>query len=237
MKNAMILVGLWVGIILAAYALVYVGGGGPTPGQLALLERLAERTYVEADGRFQFELPPGWRVEEQEDAVHLVGPIEKIEAWVVVVGAMDAEQAIRTACERVYPCPGDEITLTEELSPPAFATRKVKCTFVTEDESTFLFGIGIEATRETVILLVRGDLEVGEQRMEELTGIEESLTLPGVGAPTEIGEPTETFEPADEAVVTEEAPEPSGSAPELELTEEPAPEAPASEMEPTPEEP
>lgn len=237
MKNAMILVGLWVGIILAAYALVYVDGGGPTPGELALLERLAERTYAEADGRFQFEMPAGWRVEQQEDAVHLVGPIEKIEAWVLAVGAMDAEQAIRTACEWVYPCPGDEITLTEELSPPAFATRKVKCTFATEDESTFLYGVGIEAARETLVLLARGDLGVGEQRMEELAGIEESLTLPGPGAPAEVGEPTEKPQPADETVVMEEAAEPSDSAPEAELTGEPVPEAPEPEMEPAPEEP
>lgn len=225
MKNAMILVGLWVGIILAAYALVYVDGGGPTPGQLALLELRAERTYIEAEGRFQIDLPPGWRVEEDEDAVHLVGPTEQIEAWILAVGSMDGEQAIRTACERVYPCPGNEITSTEELPPPAFATRKVRFAFATEDENIFLSGVGFESTQETVVLLVRVDLAADEQRIAELAEIEESLAVPGVGAPAE------TLEPAVETPAVEEAAEPSGSKPDA---EEPPSEEPEADHEPEP---
>ena len=176
MKNAMILVGLWVGIILTAYALVYVDGGGPTPGQLALLERLAQRTYVDTEGRFQFEAPAGWRVSEDDDVVHLVGPVEEIEAWILVIEDMGAPRAIEIACERTDPCPEKTFVSFEELPPPAFADRKIRITYETDDKEVLIYGVGFVRPGETVVLLVRGDRTACMQRIGELTRIEESLT-------------------------------------------------------------
>ncbi len=183
MRNAMILLGLWVGIILTAYSLVYIdGNGGPTPSQLALVERLAERTYVDPDGRFQFEAPPGWRVEETYDGVHLVDPVERIEAWIVVVGDIGVARAVEIGCEIASPCPGKEFVGFDELPPPGFAERKVRITYEAEDEQTLLYGVGFVLLRETIVLVVQGNRGVCEQRIGELMTIEESLTIP-TGAP------------------------------------------------------
>jgi len=188
MKNAMILLGLWIGIILTAYSLVYIDGGGPTPSQLALLERLAERTYVDPEGRFQFEAPPGWRVRETVDGVHLVDPLEKIEAWIQVIDDIGVARAIEIACVIASPCPGKEFARFDELAPPDFAERKVRITYDAEDEETTLYGIGFVLLRETIVLIVQGDRSACEQRTAELESIEGSLVAPAVLAPPEDAE-------------------------------------------------
>jgi hypothetical protein len=187
MKNAMILLGLWVGIILVAYAIVFVGEEGPTPAQQALLERLAERTIVDSEGRFQFEAPPGWRVSREEYGVHLVDPMEEIEVWIAIVDDMAAPRAIRIACEWVEPCAGGDLESFEELTPPAFAEREVRLTYATGDEDALSYGIGLVRVGETVVLLVRGDAAACEARAGDLARIEETLTAPALvpspGAP------------------------------------------------------
>jgi len=183
MRNAMILLGLWVGIILTAYAIVFVDGGGPTPAQLALAERLAERTVVDSEGRFQFEAPPGWRVNREEYGVHLVDPLEKVEAWIAVVDDMAAPRAIRVTCEWVDPCVKDAPETFEELAPPAFAERKVRLTYETGDDGVLSYGIGFVLVGETVVFLVRGDAATCEACADELARIEATLIAPALLPP------------------------------------------------------
>ena len=182
MKNAMILVGLWVGIILAAYALVFLDDGGPTPAQIALLERVADRTIVGAEGRFQFEAPRGWRITGTDFGVHLVDPLERIQAWIVAVDDMSAPRAIEIACELTNPCPRKELQAFEDERPPEFAERKVRITYETDAEDELFYGISFVRIRETIVLLVRGDREACEERIEELSALEASLVAPATEA-------------------------------------------------------
>jgi len=183
MKNAMILVGLWVGIILAAYAFVYLDGGGPTAAQLALLERLAERTYSDPGGLYTLETPPGWRVTEIEDGVYLVDPLEKIEAWVLTLGDVPASEAIAIACGLANPCPGPSFAASEELPAPSFAYSRLRVTYAMDEEDLLLYGVGFETPSGTYVLLVRGDAEACEQRAAELTALEESFVVLGADVP------------------------------------------------------
>ena len=189
MRNAMILLGLWVGIILAAFALVYVNVDGPNPGELELLARRVERTYVEPDGRYQFEAPAGWRVEPTPDGVRLVGPVEQIEAWITVVDDIGVARAIEIGCEIASPCPGKEFVSFEEQAPPAFAQRKVRISYETEDEDAGLYGVGFVLLRETIVLIVRGDRTAIELRAAELARIEGTLTAPALEAAAVEAEP------------------------------------------------
>ena len=182
MKNAMILVGLWVGIILAAYAFVYLDGGGPTTAQLALLERLAERTYFDSGGLYEIETSPGWRVTEIEDGVHLVGPVEEIEAWVLGLGPLPASEAIAIACGLANPCPGLSVLTSEDLDPPPFASAKERITYASENEGLLLYGVGFETSAGTYVLLVRGEAEACDRRKAELALLEESFQVLGVSA-------------------------------------------------------
>lgn len=177
MRNAVILAGLWVGIILTAFSLVYLGGESPAPAQLALVERLAERTYVDPAGQFQFEKPPGWRAAEEDGLIHAVGPLERIEAWILYVEGADTEQAIQVACEFIDPCPGKEIESIESLDAPGFAFSKERITYATEDEDTLLYGVGFTVSDGSLALVVRGDRGQIERQAEGLKEFEESITL------------------------------------------------------------
>ena len=177
MRNAMILLGLWVGIILTAYAVVFTGTDEPTPAQLALLERVADRTVVDVERRFQFQVPPGWRVTQMEDGVRLIDPLDQMKVWVVVVDDMAAPRAIRIACEWMAPCEGEGLESFQELPPPAFAERKVRITYTT-DSDIVVYGSGFVRIGETVVLLVRADRDAYEARRESLDSIEQTLTVP-----------------------------------------------------------
>jgi len=189
MRNAMILLGLWVGIILAAFALVYVDVDGPSPGELELVARRAERMHVDPEGRYQFEAPAGWRVEQTLDGVHLVGPVEQIEAWITVVDDIGVARAIEIGCEIANPCPGKEFVSFEEEMPPAFAQRKVRIAYETDDENVGLYGVGFVLLRETIVLVVRGDRTALGLRAAELVRIEETLAPPPAEAAAGVAEP------------------------------------------------
>lgn len=178
MRNALILVGLWVGIILTAFTLVYLGDEGPTPAQLALIERMADRTVVDPEGRYQFELPPGWRVASSGPVTHLAGPLGRMEAWITFVEGADVPQALRALCETVDPCPGKEIEAVDVLDPPAFASAKERITYTTETDEVALYGIGYALSDGTLVLLVRGDPEAVLRRQGELDRLDVSISLP-----------------------------------------------------------
>jgi hypothetical protein len=187
MKNAMILFGIWIGIILTAYGLVYLDGGGPTPAQIALVERVAQRTYVDSADRFQFEAPAGWLVREIEDGVRLVGPVERIEAWILAL-AGSTDEAISYACLLAHPCPGSDVVASEELEAPEGVRRKTRTTFATDDEGVSMYAIALETFHGTVVLFVRCEAGACEAREKELGGLEASLRvrdlsrLPGIPA-------------------------------------------------------
>jgi len=177
MRNAAILAGLWVGIILTAYSLVYLGADGPAPAQLALMEQLSQRTYVDAEGRFQFEKPPGWRAEDQQGVVHAVGPLERMEAWIFFIEDATIAQAAQVACEYVDPCPGKEVESIESEMPPGFALAKERIRYTTGDEETFLYAVGYLVPDGVLVLLVRGIGDPLEARQTDLTLLEEGLTV------------------------------------------------------------
>jgi len=197
MRNAMVLVGLWVGIILTAFTLVYLGVDGPAPAQLALVEQRAQRTYIDAEGRFQFEKPPGWRASSEQGVVYTVGPLERLEAWVFSIEGADITQAAEIACELVDPCPGKEVASVESETPPEFAYAKERITYTIEEEDSFLYAVGFRVEDGALILLVRGDQAQRERRATDLVALEESLRIPDA----------EDLPPAGDEPVAEEPPE------------------------------
>jgi len=178
MRNAMILIGLWVGIILAAYSIVYVNGGGPTPVELSSLARIAIRTYTDPSGRFELVVPVGWRTEEG-GALHLTDPMEEVDAWVVYVEDMAAVRAIETAWERVDPCFTRVYDSFYEMTPVEPEIRKVRIIY-SASEGELAYGVAHVIRGGTVALLVRGDIEACQGRAaDELEWLEETLTVHG----------------------------------------------------------
>jgi hypothetical protein len=178
MRNAMILLGLWVGIVLTAYTLVYWNGDTVSPAQLAQLERLAERTYVDSEGRFQVELPPGWRAEQVDLGVHLSDPMDKIEVWVLAIDDLGAVRAIVIGWENADPCFEKAFDAFEELPADGPRQRKVKITYRPADEDLFAYGVARVSLSGAIVTLARGDRAVCERRCDELDQIEESVNVP-----------------------------------------------------------
>jgi len=176
MKNAMILFGIWVGIILAAYALVYMGDGGPTPAEIALAERIAARTYVDPAGRFQLEIPTGWRIGEIEDGVHVADPLDQIEVWIVAFGG-SVEGAIAYACHLAEPCPGKAVLDREDLPPSAGARSRMKIVYETGDEDVSLYAIGVESGSGSLVQFIRCIANACDERTDELERLAETLIV------------------------------------------------------------
>jgi hypothetical protein len=196
MKNAMILFGIWIGIILIAYGLVYLDEGGPTPAQLALSERVAARTYVDPAGRFRLEVPAGWRADEIDDGVHLFGPIDRIEAWVLAVGG-DVQGAFDYACSLASPCPGTDVLEREDLIPTAPARSMTRITYAADETDTRMVAFGYEAGTGSLVLLVRCVAQDCDVRASEVAIIERSLEVlnleglprpPAIPVPVSIGD-------------------------------------------------
>lgn len=179
MKNAMILLGLWIGIILAAYSIAYVDSGGPTPVELSSLARIANRTYVDPSGRFELVVPIGWRTAQEGNLLHLTDPLEKVDAWIVPVDDMAAVRAIETAWERAAPCFEKEFGSFSEMTPVEPEIRKVRIDYRAASD-LLASGAAHVVRGGTIVLLVRGDLATCQGReADDLEGLEETLTVPG----------------------------------------------------------
>lgn len=99
MKNAALLVGIWIGIILFAYSVVYLQSDGLTGVTLP-----GDVDSVDEQIGFALPLPVGWSVRTLDGVADLVSPIAGIEAWVVAVSEATVESALATAWEDVDPC-------------------------------------------------------------------------------------------------------------------------------------
>jgi len=111
MKNAVLLVGTWIGILLFAYALVYLPGD-----RLPLVEPAADVDVANESDGWAVPVPVGWRMRSAE-AVHLlIPPVVGVDVWTLAVAATDPEEALSQAWEVVLPCSSCERSPIVEVS-------------------------------------------------------------------------------------------------------------------------
>jgi hypothetical protein len=99
MKNAALLVGIWIGIILFAYSVAYLQSGGLTGVALP-----GDAETINEQIGFALPLPVGWSVMAFDGGADLVSPIAGIEAWVLAVSEATVESALAAAWEDADPC-------------------------------------------------------------------------------------------------------------------------------------
>jgi hypothetical protein len=99
MKNAALLVGIWIGIILFAYSVVYLQSDGLTGVTLP-----GDVDSVDEQIGFGLPLPVGWSVRTLDGVANLISPIAGIEAWALAVSEVTVERALAAAWEDVDPC-------------------------------------------------------------------------------------------------------------------------------------
>ncbi len=176
MKNALLLLSIWLGIIVAAYAMVYWDWGIEQPLPISVLEP-ASSTYVEPNGRFSLAVPLAWDVEETGTSVLLTDPSDEIEVTVFTVEESVPESALLVVLGIVgADGPSEEIAV-EEIPPAGASERAVRIAGPLEDEVSS-YGLAYLYEGETVVLLVRGGEEALQDRAADLELIEAGITVP-----------------------------------------------------------
>lgn len=99
MKNAAVLFGMWLGIILFAYSVAYLSGDR-APG----IELPGDAVVVRAPHGFSLALPPSWSLRAGDPADVLVSPIAGVEVWALDVPALTPDAALVAAWDVIDPC-------------------------------------------------------------------------------------------------------------------------------------
>ncbi len=176
MKNALLLLSIWVGIIVAAYAMVYWDRGIEQPLPISVFEP-ADSTYVDPNGRFSLVVPSAWDLEEMETFVLLTDPSGEIEVRIFSVEQEIPEAALLLALGIIDADPASEAVAVEEISPVGAAERAVKISGPADEDETS-YGLAYLYEGESVVLLVRGDEKALEHRAEDLGRIEAGIAIP-----------------------------------------------------------
>ncbi len=113
MRNAVLLSGIWVGIILAAYAFVYSDGGSVDPKSLPV----ADETYMDELAGFEVPVPLGWVAQGGEGGLQLISPVRTVVGRVVAVHAVTIDEALAAAWEMVMPCVACERPPAPSIEP------------------------------------------------------------------------------------------------------------------------
>lgn len=189
MKNALLLLSVWVGIIVAAYAMVYWDRGIEQPLPISALEP-ADSTYVDPDGRFSLVVPSAWDLEETETLVRLTDPSGKIEVTAFAVEESIPEAALLFALGIIDADPASDTVAVEGIPPAGASERAVKIA-VPASGNEVSYGLAYLYDGESVVFLVRGDGKALEDRVQDLELIETGIMVPAV-----TGEETKLVEEA-----------------------------------------
>lgn len=102
MRNALILTGVWLGILVTAYAIVFWDQGIDRPLPISLLEQetdVAASDIVHPDGLFSLTVPMGWHVVDNVSWVEMRDPNDSIVVWLLAIDSDDLEVAIAEVLE------------------------------------------------------------------------------------------------------------------------------------------
>jgi len=181
MKNALFLLTIWVGIIVAAYAMVYWDRGIEPPLPISILAS-SDLRYADPGGRFSLAYPATWDLEEAEAFVHLTDPLAKIDVTVFAVEESVPETALLHALGILDSEEEDRgLLAVEEIPAPGEAERAVRIAGPV-DGGLASYGLAYLYGEETIVVLVRGEETAIGARGSELDRIESGLRIPAAAA-------------------------------------------------------
>lgn len=150
MKNAMLLVGTWLGILLFTYALVFLPGG-----RLPLIGPAADVDVVDESQGWTIPVPVGWYTRSIDAAHFLFSPVVGVDVWAVSVPATDAEEALSEAWDVVIPCSSCERSPITESSPAGSGREGVTFRLGPDGEGRTGLAVVLAAGDASRVLLVR----------------------------------------------------------------------------------
>ena len=180
MRNALILTGIWLGILLTAYTIVFWDQGIDRPLPISLLEeqvQSAEAEYVHLDRLFSLPIPMGWQVIEEAEYVQMTDPNETISVWVVVVDTLELETSLDAALTLLDLGPGF-VTTSGAVPTDEWTGVDVGATYRHESEDDM---VSVRARRPqnwTVVMLARGPERALDALFENIEWMWSELGIP-----------------------------------------------------------
>ncbi len=180
MRNALILTGIWLGILVTAYAIVFWDQGIDRPLPISVLEEQVvpvESEYIHPDRLFSLPIPMGWQVIEEAEYVQMTDPNESISVWVVAVDTQELDTSLDAALTLLDF--GPEFVMTSAaVSADAWTGEDVGVIYQHESEDDV---VSVRARRPqdwTVVMLARGSERALGALSENIEWIWSELGIP-----------------------------------------------------------
>ena len=181
MRNALILTGVWLGILVTAYAIVFWDQGIDRPLPISLLEQqveLNESEYVHPDGLFSLQIPMGWQMEEVLEYVWMADPNENIKVWIVATDRMDLDPTLAVTFSLMDA--GEDFNMVSSISRPVdeWSGDDVTMTYQSESEDDVVIVRARRPEEWTVMMAARGPKRALDALSENLEWIWSELAIP-----------------------------------------------------------
>jgi hypothetical protein len=178
MRNALLLLSIWVGIIFAAYLMVYWDAGSEPPLSMQVLEP-PDAVHVDAEGRFSLIYPPTWTLIAEDGTVTLGDPYRTVEVEISEAEEAVPEAALLAALGLVGS--DEQGSFDVEETDAGGAERAVRIAAPAE-EGDAEYGLAFLYEGKTILMLVRGSADAIAARTSALRRIESGISVPAAPA-------------------------------------------------------
>ncbi|MEN6368488.1 MAG: hypothetical protein ABFD77_02185 [Thermotogota bacterium] len=179
MRNALLLAGIWVTIILIAYAVAFLPDRGP--GKFVAVDQAF------TSGTLEFPVPAGWSVLETDYGAVITSPVSAVKGWAVAAEGETPEAALADAWTKIDPCPSCGRPVAESFATETSWTGQTRATFTyaPRDGGGQVHGVVLgSAPRWGVLLIETGTDPVSQRVSADLGRIEEGFFVePASAAP------------------------------------------------------
>jgi len=181
MRNALILTGVWLGILVTAYAIVFWDQGIDRPLPISVLEQQVQETepeYVHPDGLFSVSAPTGWHVDEETTTARMTDPNKIATVWVAATDTAGLNDVLDEAFALIDI--GDDFSMISSVSLPIgeWLGDDVSVTYRSEGVDDVVF-IRMQRPGDwTILLMARGPELALEALSENLEWIWSELATP-----------------------------------------------------------
>ncbi|MCX6094573.1 MAG: hypothetical protein NTY63_07135 [Candidatus Bipolaricaulota bacterium] len=197
MRNAVLLAGIWVTIILIAYAVAFLPDRAPS-GFVAV-----DRTF--ASGTLEFPVPAGWSVLETDYGAAIASPVSAVEGWAVAAEGDTPEAALADAWAKIDPCPSCARPVAEPFVAETSWTGQTRATFTyaSGDNGGRVHGVVLGSAPQWGVLLIETGTDPIRQRVSaDLDRIEEGFSVETPSAAPVEEQPAGTTQPEPAAEAT-----------------------------------
>lgn len=181
MRNALILTGVWLGILVTAYAIVFWDQGIDRPLPISVLEQqiqTAEPEYIHPDGLFSASIPMGWQMGEDIGIARMTDPNENVTVWIAATDTAGLDDVFDEAFELVDL--GEDYSRIASVALPIgeWLGEDVSVTYRSESLDDIAYLRAQRAEDWTILLVARGPERALEVLSENVDWIWNELAIP-----------------------------------------------------------